>query len=145
MHVVASNAQDSGRILDHTKQVVPSNPSSVVRGLKHIVKKGKTPVLPRANAKTLIAPIPTGNIVDLRDRALIATMLYSFARIGAVTGMRVRDYYSVGKRSWLRLLEKGGKHHELPSRHLVQEYLDYIWCEDRRPAGASVSVGGMPI
>ncbi|MEL6445667.1 MAG: tyrosine-type recombinase/integrase [Bacteroidota bacterium] len=111
-----------------TKQVVPTNPSTVVRGPKHVVKKGKTPVLSRADAKTLMASIPTANIVGLRDRALIATMLYSFARIGAVTGMRVRDYYSVGKRSWLRLLEKGGKHHEVPAHHLVQEYLDaYIY------------------
>lgn len=107
-----------------TKQIVPSNPSSVVRGPKHVVKKGKTPVLSRLEAKTLIASIPTDNIVGLRDRALIATMLYTFGRISAVTGMRVSSYYSVGKRSWLRLVEKGGKHHEVPAHHLVQEYLD---------------------
>lgn len=111
-----------------TKQIVPSNPSSVVRGPKHVVKKGKTPVLSREDAKTLIDSIPTDSIVGLRDRALITTMLYSFARIGAVTRMQVRDYYSVGKRSWLRLREKGGKHHEVPAHHLVQEYLDAYIC-----------------
>ena len=29
----------------------------------------------------------------LRDRALMATMVYSFARIGAVLAMKVEDYY----------------------------------------------------
>jgi site-specific recombinase XerD len=106
------------------RQVLPSNPVSVVRGPKYVVKKGKTPVLSREDTKTLIISIQTDTIVGLRDRALIATMLYSFARVGAVTRMTVGDYYSMGKRSWLRLIEKGGKHHEVPAHHLVQEYLD---------------------
>lgn len=38
--------------------------------------------------------------------------------------MRVEDYYPIGKRWWLRLHEKGGKHHEMPTHHTLQEYLD---------------------
>ena len=38
--------------------------------------------------------------------------------------MRVGDYYPVGKRWWVRLHEKGGKHHEMPCHHTLQEYLD---------------------
>ena len=106
------------------RQVLRSNPASVVRGPRHVVKKGKTPVLSREDAKALIDAIPTDLLIGLRDRALIATMLYSFARVGAVTSMAVGDYYAVGKRNWLRLTEKGGKHHEVPAHHLVQEYLD---------------------
>ena len=34
----------------------------------------------------------------LRDRALIGVMVYSFARVGAVITMRVKDYYRQGKR-----------------------------------------------
>ncbi|OZC03477.1 hypothetical protein BSZ36_11080 [Rubricoccus marinus] len=105
-------------------QVLSSNPASVVRGPKHVVKKGSTPVLSREDAKALISSIPTDTVIGLRDRALIATMLYSFARVGADTGMTVADYYSMGKRSWLRLHEKGGKLHEVPAHHLTQEYLD---------------------
>lgn len=124
-------------------QVLPSNPASVVRGPAHVVKKGKTPVLAREDAKRLIESIPTETVIGLRDRALIATMLYSFARVGAVTGMTVADYYSVGKRSWLRLHEKGGKLHEVPAHHLVQEYLDaYLdtaaLCEASEPLFQSV-------
>ena len=64
------------------------------------------------------------NLVGLRDRALIAVMVFSFARIGAVVGMRVEDYYQNGKRWWLRLHEKGGKFHEVPAHHKAEEYLD---------------------
>jgi integrase/recombinase XerD len=38
--------------------------------------------------------------------------------------MNVDDYYQQGKRWWLRLHEKGGKHHELPVHHKSEEYLD---------------------
>jgi len=42
----------------------------------------------------------------------------------AVVGMRVRDTYPNGKRWWLRLHEKGGKFHEVPAHHKIEEYLD---------------------
>ena len=43
--------------------------------------------------------------------ALLSVMVYSVARVSAVVGMRVEDYYQQGKRWWLRLQEKGSKHH----------------------------------
>ena len=88
-------------------QVLPANPAASVRGPKHVVKKGKTPVLTASEA-----------------RALLGTMVYSFARVGAVVGMNVEDYYRQGKRWWLRLHEKGGKFHEVPAHHKAEEYLD---------------------
>ena len=105
-------------------QVVPFNPASSVRGPKHVVKKGKTPVLSPEDTRQLFESIPVGTVVGLRDRALIRVMLYSFARVGAVINMLVGDYYHVGKSSWLRLHEKGGKFHEVPAHHKAQEYLD---------------------
>jgi site-specific recombinase XerD len=105
-------------------QIVPFNPAAAVRGPKHVVKKGKTPVLTAAEARQLIESIGTDSVVGLRDRALIATMLYSFARVSAVVGMSVKDYYPQGKRSWIRLHEKGGKFHEVPCHHKAEEYLD---------------------
>ena len=56
--------------------------------------------------------------------ALIALMCYSFARVSAVVGMNVEDYYQQGKRSWIRLHEKGGKFHEVPAHHNAEAYLD---------------------
>ena len=51
-------------------------------------------------------------------------MLYSFARVSAVVGMTVRDYYPQGKRSWIRLQENGGKFLEVPCHHKAEQYLD---------------------
>ena len=107
-----------------TGQIVPFNPASSVRGPKHVVKKGKTPVMTAEEARQLIESIGVDSVVGLRDRALIATMLYSFARVSAVVGMQVQDYYPQGRRSWIRLHEKGGKFHEVPCHHKAEEYLD---------------------
>lgn len=107
-----------------TGQVVAVNPAASVKGPKHIVRKGKTPVLSAEDARTLLDSIDTANVVGLRDRALIAVMVFSFARVSAVLGMKVEDYYQNGKRWWLRLHEKGGKFHEVPAHHKAEEYLD---------------------
>lgn len=105
-------------------QIIPMNPAASVRGPKYVTKRGKTPVLTAAEARQLLDSIDTTQPIGLRDRALIATMLFTFARISAVVGMKVDDYYQLGKRSWIRLHEKGGKHHEVPAHHLAEEYLD---------------------
>lgn len=107
-----------------TGQVVPTNPAASVRGPKHVVKRGKTPVLSAEDARKLLDSIDTTTLIGLRDRALIATMVYSFARVSAVLGMKVEDYYQNGKRWWLRLHEKGGKFHEVPAHHNTEAYLD---------------------
>ena len=65
------------------------NPAATVRAPKHVVKTGKTPVLEGDEWRKLLASIPTTNLRDLRDRALIATLTYSFARIGAALKMKV--------------------------------------------------------
>lgn len=104
-------------------QVVPSNPASSVRGPRHSVKKGATPVLTAEEARTLLASIENGSAVDLRDRALIGLMVYTFARVGAALKMRVVDVYTQGRRTWVRLHEKGGKRHEMPCHHTLDEAL----------------------
>jgi site-specific recombinase XerD len=104
--------------------VIVENPAAEVRGVKHRAKQGKTPVLSDEEMVQLLDSIDTSHVVGLRDRALIATMFFSFARIGAVLGMKVGDYFPKGKRYWFRLHEKGGKYHELPAHHIAEEYLD---------------------
>jgi site-specific recombinase XerD len=105
-------------------QVVGQNPATPVRGPAHVVKKGKTPALLGDEARTLLDSIDVSTIVGLRDRALIALLIYSFARISAALQMNVDDYYPQGKRWWVRLHEKGGKQHEMPAHHLLEQYLD---------------------
>ena len=107
-----------------TGGVLPFNPSASVRGPKYVIKKGKTPVLTPDEARLLLDSIDIQELSGLRDRALIGVMVYSFGRASAVVGMNVDDYYQQGKRWWLRLHEKGGKHHEVPVHHKAEEYLD---------------------
>lgn len=105
-------------------QVLPFNPAASVHGPKHVVKRGKTPVLTADQARKLLDSIDTTTIVGLRDRALIGVMVYSFARVGAVAAMRGEDYFQSGKRWQVRLHEKGGKRHVVPCHHNAEAYLD---------------------
>jgi integrase len=123
-----------------TGHVINVNPAHAVRGPRYTVKKGKTPVLTVEEAQALLEKIPITrkatsdtetadlpDLVGLRDRALVAIMVYSFARIGAVIQMKVRDYFVQGRRRWVRLHEKGGKEHDVPCHHNLDQYLhDYI-------------------
>ena len=128
--------------------VMDFNPASSVRGPKHKVKQGKTPVLTADEAKDLLASIipkkkkdgteggndeqaqpeaeegPKPTIAQLRDRALIAVMVFSFARVSAALAMKVEDYYTEGRRAWFRLHEKGGKRHKVPAHHNAEKYVD---------------------
>jgi site-specific recombinase XerD len=106
-----------------TGQVVPHNPASAVRGPKHVVNTGKTPVLEGDEWRRLLDSIPTEAVRDLRDRALIATLTYSFARIGAALKMRVEDLRPKGVGWQIRLHEKGGKQHAMPCHHALAEAL----------------------
>lgn len=120
-----------------TGHVLDVNPAHAVRGPKHVVKKGKTPVLTAEEARELLDSIETTRIVKrkgaeveetslvgLRDRALIGAMVYTFARVNAVLKMKVRDYFVQGRRGWVRLHEKGGKEHEVPCHHNLERFLD---------------------
>ena len=98
-------------------QIMPTNPAAAVRGPRHIVRRGKTPVLGPAEARQLLDAIDTTTIIGLRDRALIGLMVYSFARIGAAIGMRVEDVYTQNRH------EKGGKQHAMPCHHNLESYL----------------------
>ena len=105
-------------------QVLPVNPAAAVRGPKHVVTTGATPVLSPAEARRLLEAIDTGTLAGLRDRALVSVMLYSFARVSAVSGMRRQDYFRQEGRGWLRLHEKGGTRHDVPAHHQAAAALD---------------------
>ena len=106
-----------------TGQILPINPAASVRGPSHSVKRGKTSVLSPEEARQLLDSLPEDKITGLRDRALIGLMVYSFARIGAALPMKVEDVYVQNRRLWVRLHEKGGKRHEMPCHHTLEDYL----------------------
>ena len=134
-------------------QVIAINPAHAVRGPKHVVSRGKTPVLSEDEARQFLASIKITKkvkladgseeerpwLVGLCDRALLAVMTYSFARISAVVGMKVEDYFPNGKRWWVRLYEKGGKVHEMPAHHKLEHYLDEYLAAAGYPGSGEVS------
>lgn len=110
-----------------TGHVLPTNPAHAVRGPAHSSLKGKTPILSADETRHLLRSIEPKTLTDLRDRALIALMTYTFARITAALSMNVKDVFPKQHRLWVRLHEKGGKHHEMPCHHTLELYLrEYI-------------------
>ncbi len=130
-----------------TGGILENNPAASVRGPKYVVKRGKTPVLSAAEARKLLDSIESDTLIGLRDRALIGTMVYSFARVGAVVTMKVGDFFEHRQNRWLRLHEKGGKRHEVPCHPQLAEYLQAwfaaagIGREKKEPLFRSVGKG----
>jgi site-specific recombinase XerD len=122
------------------RQVMEMNPAAAVRGPKHVVKRGKTPVLEADEARQLLENIDTSTPVGLRDRALIGLLIYTFARVSAAIGMDVAYYYVQGRRSWVRLHEKGGKQHDMPAHHLLETYMDAYLADTGRSADKDVAL-----
>ncbi|MDF3626198.1 tyrosine-type recombinase/integrase [Brytella acorum] len=106
-----------------TGQVVMVNPAASVRGPAHSARVGKTPVLAATEARALLDGIDVSTPGGLRDRALIALMVFSFARVGAALAMRVEDVFVQNRRLWVRLREKGGKQHAMPCHHTLEDAL----------------------
>jgi site-specific recombinase XerD len=104
-------------------QIMRLNPAAAVRGPRYSVRKGKTPILSPEEARQLLDSIKISTIVGLRDRALIATELYTFGRVNATTSLNLEDCYTQERRLWLRLHEKNGKVIEMPCNHHLERYL----------------------
>jgi site-specific recombinase XerD len=104
-------------------QVMAANPATSVRGPSYSIKTGKTATLTAQEARTLVETLDVSTLVGLRDRALIALMVYTFARVSAALKVQVKDVYVQGSRLWVRLHEKGGKYHEMPCHHSLEVYL----------------------
>ena len=122
-----------------TGHVLDVNPAHAVRGPKYVVRKGKTPVLTAAEARALLDSIKTVRPTqhkrwnrNQRNRCWsVCAIGRSSApwstpspRVNAVLQMKVRDYFVQGRRGWVRLHEKGGKEHEVPCHHSLEQYLD---------------------
>jgi site-specific recombinase XerD len=123
------------------KQVVPENPAMFVKGPKFSRQVGITPIMEAEQMRQLLDSIPItrkikvlkkhggglreiADIKGLRDRAVIAIMAYTFARVSAVVGAKRGDYRHEGKRARLRLLEKGNKEKLVWLHREAEEFLD---------------------
>src|SRR6202162_1149978 len=106
------------------KGVLAMNPAREVKTEKFSRTEGKTPAFVEGEVQQLLDVIEASTHTGLRDRALLGTLAYTFARIGAVVNLKVQDYYPSGIRFFLRFKEKGGKEKELPVHHKLEELLD---------------------
>jgi len=109
-----------------TGQVLEANPVEPVRSPKLQADSGKTAALTAEEARELLDSIVADrqDLPQLRDRAIIGVMTYTFARVSAVVGLDVGDYFRAGHRWKIRLHEKGGQRRTVPVHHKAEEYLD---------------------
>ena len=133
LHLAALRGFFDALVLRH---VVILNPAASVRAARHTVIEGKTPEIAIDQARILLASIDTGNVVGLRDRAAIAVLIYTAARIGAVSKLMRKNFAHDGTQWTLRFDEKNGKSREIPVRHDLERYLlAYLDVAGLRDAG----------
>ncbi len=106
-----------------TRHAIVLNPAHSVRGERYSVIEGKTPEIPIPDARKLLASVDTSHVVGLRDRAILAVLVYTGARAGAVAKLKRGDFYHAGGQWMLHFEEKSGKSREIPVRHDLQELI----------------------
>ena len=105
------------------RHAVALNPFASVRGRKHSVIDGQTPELTIQQARDLLASLDTSHVLGLRDRAVLGTLIYTGARVGAIAQLRLQDLRDQGEHRVMRFSEKGGKQREIPVRHDLDGWL----------------------
>jgi site-specific recombinase XerD len=105
------------------RHVMLLNPALSVRTERYSSLEGKTPEITREQARRLLDSIPLQSPADRRDKAVLATLIYTAARVGAVAKLRLRDFTDDGQQSVLKFREKGGIDRTIPVRHDLQQWL----------------------
>lgn len=118
------------------RHVVLLNPAASVRGPRLQVFEGKTPDIGVKQARKLLHSINETDIVALRDRAIIAILIYTAVRVSAVAELQAADFFDTGDQYCLRFKEKGGKARQIPCRYDLQrfilEYMDVAGITDTK-------------
>jgi integrase/recombinase XerD len=144
------------------RHVLVINPAATVRAERYAVVEGKTPEIQRKQAETLIKSIEITrqsesearpDLVGLRDRAILAVLVFTAARVGAVARLTFKNLRHDGTEYALRFSEKGGKSREIPVRADLQKLLlGYIQAAGitdgplfRTAAGKTKSLTGNPM
>ena len=114
------------------RHVLVINPAATVRAERYSAVEGKTPEIQRKQVEALLTSIETSYQADaeirsdpvgLRDRAILAVMIFTAARVGAVARLALKDLRHDGTEYALRFSEKGGKSREIPVRADLQKIL----------------------
>jgi site-specific recombinase XerD len=119
------------------RHVIALNPAATVRGERYQAIEGKTPEISIEQARTLLKATAGPSPAERRDHAIIATLIYTAARAGAVAALRIKDFTWDGTQYKLRFLEKGGKSRLIPVRYNLQlDLLAYLDCFDWKSESA---------
>src|ERR1700741_78064 len=106
---------------------VAGNPVDGVKRPMANGNEGLTPALGDAQARKLIEAPPADTLKGVRDRAILATLLYYGIRREEVCGLRVRDMQSPQGVMHFRIKGKRDKIRFVPmhpmAQRLVEEYL----------------------
>jgi integrase/recombinase XerD len=117
-----------------TRHAIVLNPALSVRGERYAAIEGRTPEMSINQARELLGSLDTTHVVGLRDRAILAILVYTSSRAGAVAKLKRDDFYNAGQQWMLHFTEKGGKSREIPVRHdlgiLIGEHLDAACLRD---------------
>lgn len=129
------------------RHVIVLNPAHSVRTEKYTAVEGRTPEITVEQARQLLASIKIKTVVDLRDRAVIATLIYTAARAGAVAKLRLKDLATQGAQLVLAFREKNGKARSIPVRadlhEVLLEYLSVLgFADESRDAPLFRTAGG---
>jgi site-specific recombinase XerD len=109
------------------RHVCVINPAATVKSERYAIVEGKTPEIGPDPARTLLKSIDVSNPVGLRDRAVLAVLIYTAARVGAVAKLTMKNLKHDGSQYSLRFAEKGGKSREIPVRNDLEQFLlEYI-------------------
>jgi site-specific recombinase XerD len=105
------------------RHVVVINPAHSVRTERYQVIEGKTPEIGIEQARKVLITLDTSNVVGLRDRAIIGILIYTAARVGAVSKLKLKNLEHDGSQWTLRFDEKGDKSREIPVRHDLEGFV----------------------
>jgi integrase/recombinase XerD len=99
------------------------NPAATVKAERYAVVEGKTPQIDRDQVHTLFKSIDVSKLVGLRDRAILAVLVYAVlvytaARVGAVAKLTLKSFKHDGTQYSLRFSEKGGSKSNVGARTL---------------------------
>src|SRR5208282_3452138 len=113
-------------LFDHLleKGVVDTNPAA--RAKPPRLERESAPVFEQNEIKTFLEAIKGDSLIDKRDKALFAVLLYGWARVSAVVALKVEHYHERKGERWLRLHEKRGKIHEVPVHSKAREAIDPV-------------------
>ena len=143
-------------------QILAINPAHAVRGPKHVIKRGKTPVLSEEEARRLLASIKVTrtvtladgseaevpSLVGLRDRALIGVMVYSFAGSARSSPCRSRTIFRTASAGGCGCTRKAASATKCPhttsSNSFSTNYLDAAGIREagKTPLFRSAEAGG---